>query len=68
MLGDRECLVNLVGFRDFLKPLSCLLLELIQFLAGWNALPPAGSSCVFTNLPSRWRVFILKAIATQSLI
>lgn len=43
-------LLNLVSFRNFLKPLSCLLPELNSFSRGWKNLPPLRTSYCFTSI------------------
>lgn len=60
--------MNLVNFRDFLKPLSCLLPELKNLQHRMSVLPPLRSSYILMSFLPRWRVASWKNLLHNSLL
>lgn len=60
--------MNLVNFRDFLKPLSCLLPEFKKLQHGISVLPPLRRFYTLMSFLPRWRVASWKKLLCNSLL
>lgn len=60
--------MNLVNFRDFLKPLNVYFLGLVSFPEEWNVPSSLRTSCIIVSLTPKWRVLSRRKLLPNSSI